>query len=47
MTEQQALAVIKRYYRDDPEGMESDRRVTLQRGETLQQWAESLLDPLS
>jgi hypothetical protein len=46
MTEQQALRVIERYYRDDPEGMEDDRQITLKRGETIQQWAESLLDPL-
>ena len=47
MTEQQALRIIERYYRNDPEGMESDRQITLQRGETVQQWAESLLDPLA
>jgi hypothetical protein len=47
MTEQQALRVIQRYYRNDPEGMESDRQITLERGETVQQWAESLLDPLT
>jgi hypothetical protein len=47
MTEQQALQVIKRYYRNDPEGLESDREITLERGETIQQWAESLLDPLT
>jgi hypothetical protein len=46
MTEIQARAIIERYYRDDPEGMESDRQITIQRGETIQQWAESLLDPL-
>lgn len=46
VTETQARAIIERYYRDDPEGMESDRQITIQRGETIQQWAESLLDPL-
>ncbi len=47
MTEARARAIIERYYRDDPEGMESDRQLTLQRGETIQQWAEQLLDPIS
>lgn len=47
MTEQQALRVIERYYRNDSEGLESDRQITLERGETIQQWAESLLDPLT
>jgi hypothetical protein len=47
MTEQQALRVIQRYYRNDPEGLESDRQIALERGETIQQWAESLLDPLT
>jgi hypothetical protein len=47
MTEQQALRVIQRYYRNDPEGLESDRQITLERGETIQQWAESLLAPLT
>lgn len=47
VTETQARAIIERYYRDDPEGMESDRQITLQRGETIQQWAESLLDPIT
>jgi hypothetical protein len=47
VTDAQALAVIRRYYRDDPEGMESDQSISLERGETLQQWAESLLDPLT
>ena len=47
VTDAQALAVIRRYYRDDPEGMESDRQIALERGETLQQWAETLLDPIA
>jgi hypothetical protein len=45
MTNAEALRIIKRFYRDDHEGMVSDLAITLERGETLQELAESLLDP--
>jgi hypothetical protein len=47
MTERDALVVIERYYRDDPEGLLSDLSITIQRAETLSQWAESLLDEIA
>ena len=44
MTEKLAERIIQSYYRDDPKGLESDMRITVQRGETIIQWAEQLLD---
>jgi|10_taG_2_1085330.scaffolds.fasta_scaffold455543_1 hypothetical protein len=39
-----ARKVISNYYRDDPEGYRSDLKIFKERGETLQQWAEQILD---
>ena len=44
MTDKVAERIIQNYYRDDPKGLESDMRLTIQRGETIIQWAEQLLD---
>ena len=41
-----ARKVIRNYYRDDPGGYKSDLKIFKERGETLQEWAEQILDEL-
>ena len=44
LTKATAERIIRRYYRNDPEGYASDLKITADRGETIIQWAEQLLD---
>ena len=43
-SDEKLLKKIKKLYRDDPEGFESDYRIHQQSGETMLEWYEQFFD---